>query len=106
MTETAETVVKPQKKRSLLMRLFGIKLWGAVKLLVLCVFVGFIVLASQFDPNSRNVDVLAATANIAKQAWSAAGWATTNFWKPAVAGATVVLPIWILWRLISLPFRK
>nr|WP_233350943.1 DUF6460 domain-containing protein [Hyphomonas sp. ND6WE1B] len=29
-----------------------------------------------------------------------------NFWKPALAGATIVLPLWILWRLVSLPFRK
>jgi len=100
----AETA-KPAK-RSVLLRLFGIKPWGAIKLTLICIFVGFIVLASQFDPRDPQVDVAAATWNIAQQAWSAAGWAAVNFWKPAVTGATVVLPIWILWRVVSLPFRK
>jgi len=111
MTDTVDPPVvdtKPAKpaKRSLLMRLFGIKVWGAIKLTIICIFVGFIVLASQFDPRDPQVDVAAATWNIAQQAWSAAGWAAVNFWKPAATGATVVLPIWLLWRLVSLPFRK
>ena len=93
-------------KRPLLRRLFGISPWGALKLVFICIFVGFIVLASQFDPRDPQVDVAAATWSIAKQAWSAAGWAVTNFWKPAATGATVVLPVWLLWRLVSLPFRK
>ncbi len=88
------------------MRLFGIKVWGAIKLVIICIFVGFIVLASQFDPRDPQVDVAAASWNIAKQAWAAAGWAAVNFWKPAVTGATVVMPIWLIWRLVSLPFRK
>ena len=90
----------------MLRRLFGIKVWGAIKLVVICIFVGFIVLASQFDPTDPQVDVAAASWNIAKQAWAAAGWAAVNFWKPAVTGATVVLPIWLIWRLVTLPFRK
>ena len=107
MTDTPATPA-PEKpgKRSVLKRLFGIKVWGAIKLIIICVFVGFIVLASQFDPREPQVNVGAATVNIAKQAWAAAGWAVVHFWKPAATGATVVLPIWLLWRLVSLPFRK
>lgn len=108
MTETVEppVVEASSGKRPLLVRLFGIKIWGAVKLIVICIFVGFIALASQFDPRDPQVNVAAATWNIAQQAWSAAGWAAVNFWKPAAAGATIVLPIWLLWRVVSLPFRK
>lgn len=110
MTEIPTTPVEPPEKvdgkSSLLRRLFGIKIWGAIKLVIICIFVGFIVLASQFDPRDPQVDVAAASWNIAKQAWAAAGWAVVNFWKPAVTGATVVLPIWLIWRLVSLPFRK
>ena len=101
-----ETQSSEKPARSLLRRLFGIKVWGAIKLVVICIFVGFIVLASQFDPTDPQVDVAAASWNIAKQAWAAAGWAAVNFWKPAVTGATVVLPIWLIWRLVTLPFRK
>jgi len=99
---------KPGKppKRPLLMRLFGISPWGALKLTGLCILVGFFVMAANFNPASPEADIPGALAAIARQAIAAAGWAIQNFWKPALAGATVVLPLWILWRLISLPFRK
>lgn len=97
--------VRPAK-RPLLLRLFGISLWGAVKLVLVCILVGFIVLASQFDPRAPGVDPGAAIVNVVRSMVAAAGWMARNFWKPALAGATVVMPIWILWRLLSLPFRK
>lgn len=92
--------------RPLLLRLFGISPWGALKLAGLCVFVGFFVIAAQFDPREPNVDVSGAVASMTKSLIQATGWAVRNFWKPALAGAGVVLPIWVLWRLISLPFRR
>lgn len=93
-------------KRPLLVRLFAISIWGGVKLLLLCVLVGLIVMAINFDPRSPDVDMGETVVSLARQAWSAAGWAVANFWKPALAGASVVLPVWVLWRLVSLPFRK
>lgn len=92
--------------RSLLRRLFGIGLWGALKLTALCILVGFFVMAANFDPRSPDANVPGAMAAIFKQTVEAAGWAVRNFWKPALAGATIVLPVWIIWRLVSLPFRK
>ena len=92
--------------RSVLLRLFGIGPWGVVKLLGLCILVGFVVLAANFNPASPDVNMPEAIASIARQTLAAAGWAIRNFWKPALAGAGIVLPIWILWRLVSLPFRK
>ena len=96
---------KPER-RPVLARLFGISIWGALKLLGLCILVGFFVLASQFDPRNPDVDAGAAIASAARAAWSAAGWALRNFWQPALAGAMIVMPLWVLWRLVSLPFRK
>lgn len=93
-------------KRPLLIRLFAISIWGGFKLLLLCVLVGLIIMAINFDPRSPDVDMGETVVRLARQAWSAAGWAVANFWKPALAGASVVLPIWVLWRLVSLPFRK
>ncbi|KCZ85497.1 hypothetical protein HAD_07430 [Hyphomonas adhaerens MHS-3] len=93
-------------KRPLLRRLFGISFWGGVKLTGLCILVGFFVMAANFNPAAQDANIPAALAAIAKQTLAAAGWAVRNFWKPALAGATIVVPLWVLWRLISLPFRK
>ncbi|MEM1035520.1 MAG: hypothetical protein AAGI14_02040 [Pseudomonadota bacterium] len=93
-------------KRHVLRRLFGISLWGWVKLLLLSVLVGFLVIASEFDPASPSVDVWATLKSFLSSSGVALRWAVTNFWQPALAGAGIVLPIWFLWRLISLPFRK
>ena len=97
--------VKPPP-RPILIRLFGVSLWGAFKLALLCVVVGFFVLASQFDPRDPDVDMGSMLAGMTRSAWEAAGWSVRNFWKPALAGAGLVLPVWVLWRLLSLPFRK
>ncbi|MEL6245728.1 MAG: hypothetical protein AAFQ21_09450 [Pseudomonadota bacterium] len=105
--------LKPKKRkkekpppRPVLVRLFGISIWGGVKLALWCVFVGFFVLAAQFDPREPDVAIGPAMAAIVSSAVQAAGWAIRNFWKPALAGAGIVLPLWVLWRLVSLPFRK
>ncbi|MDX1293127.1 MAG: DUF6460 domain-containing protein [Hyphomonas sp.] len=111
---TVEPVPQPPKPRaaaappprSLLARLFGISIWGALKLVGLCILVGFFVLASQFNPSNPDVNIGAAIANVASTTMAALGWAVRNFWKPALAGAAVVIPVWVLWRLVSLPFRK
>lgn len=108
--KTTKSKVKPpsstEEKRPLLRRLFGIGIWGTVKLIALCILIGFFVMAANFDPRAPDADVPAAMAAVFKQTVAAAGWAALNFWKPALAGATIVLPIWVLWRLVSLPFRK
>jgi len=93
-------------KRALLLRLFGIGIWGTIKLVILCIVVGFVLLTMQFDPTSPSFDATETLGLFFKNALATAKWAATNFWKPALTGASLVLPIWILWRLISLPFRR
>ncbi|MEL6284913.1 MAG: hypothetical protein AAFR41_06660 [Pseudomonadota bacterium] len=104
------TTVKPKKpkrrRRHVLLRLFGISLWGWFRLTVLCVLVGLVVMAINFDPRTVEVDVVATANKLANDAMIAGGWLVRNFWQPALAGATVVLPLWVLWRLVSLPFRR
>ncbi|WP_300378862.1 hypothetical protein [Henriciella sp.] len=94
------------QKRPVMQRLFGIDAWGVVKLVVTCLLVGFFLLALEFDPANQDVDVLAALSEILGNFVQAALWAVLNFWQPLLAGASIVLPLWILWRLISFPFRK
>jgi len=105
VASSVETTAKPGK-RHVLLRLFGISLWGWVKLSLLCILVGFLVIAAEFDPASPNVDMGAAIGSFLSTLGGAFSWAVANFWKPALAGAGIVLPIWFLWRLASLPFRK
>lgn len=93
-------------KRALLLRLFGIGIWGTIKLIILCILVGFVLLTMQFDPSSPGFDARKTLGLFFTNAWATAKWAATHFWKPALTGAGLVLPIWILWRLISLPFRR
>jgi len=93
-------------KRALLLRLFGIGIWGTIKLAFLCIIVGFMLLTMQFDPSSPSFDMGKTLVIFFKNSVAAAKWAVTNFWKPALTGAGLVLPIWVLWRLISLPFRR
>ena len=98
---------KPAKpKRPLLLRLFGIGLWGAFKLVMLCILVGFVLLAMNFDPADPAFDMTDAIGAFLKNLLATARWAITNFWKPALAGASIVLPVWVLWRLATLPFRR
>lgn len=93
-------------KRPLLLRLFGLSVWGGAKLVLTCVLVGFVMLAMQFDPAAPGFDATSAIGEFLRNLIGAARWALANFWKPALTGASIVLPIWILWRLATLPFRK
>jgi hypothetical protein len=93
-------------RRPLLRRLFGLSLWGGIKLVLLCILTGFIVIAANFDPRAPSFNPFETLGGIFRQAFAALGWALRNFWQPALIGATVVLPAWVLWRLVSLPFRK
>ncbi|MEO0883404.1 MAG: hypothetical protein AAFY34_11865 [Pseudomonadota bacterium] len=93
-------------KRALLVRLFGVSVWGGVKLVLVCILVGFVMLAMQFDPTDPAFNARAAIGELAQNAVNAARLAVVNFWYPALTGASIVLPIWVLWRLATLPFRK
>ena len=101
-----EPAAPPAEKRPLLKRLFGIGLWGGLKLLALCILVGFFVMAANFDASQPSFDFVEALRAMLRQAFAALGWAIQNFWQPALAGAVIVLPVWTLWRLVSLPWRK
>ena len=95
-----------KRKRHLLLRLFGISFWGWTKLLGLSVLVGFLVIAGQYDPRDPSIDMFAALGGFLTGLLQALRWAIFNFWQPALAGATIVFPIWFLWRLFTLPFRN
>ncbi len=106
----AETELQPtagKERRPLLVRLFSIKFWGAVKLILLCVLVGLIQRAGVIQTRPEDVfDPWSMIQAIWENTFRGLIWALQNGWQPALLGATIVLPIWVLWRLVSLPFRR
>lgn len=101
---------KPRREkkppRPLLVRLFGLKFFGYLKLVLTCVLVGLVMLAIRFNPADPGFDATQAIGDLWTNTVAAAGWTMHNLWKPALAGASVVLPVWVLWRLLTLPFRR
>ncbi len=100
--------VRPEKEapKTVLLRAFSLNIGQALRLLGLSTLVGFFVLAFDYKPSGATLDVGGAFTAIVQRALTAIGWAFESFWKPAVAGALVVMPLWAIWRLIRLPFRK
>ena len=89
-----------------IVRAFSLSAGQALRLLLISTLTGFFVLAFDYAPGATTFDIGGAFTAILHRAFTAIGWALESFWKPALAGAVVVLPIWAIWRLIRLPFRK
>lgn len=99
-------VAAPAVQKPFLVRTFRLSVGQALRLLGISTLVGFFVLAFDFAPTGTTFDLGGAFTAIIHRAFTAIGWAFDSFWKPALAGAVVVLPVWALWRLVRAPFRK
>ena len=110
VTMTSEPDPRPASeetpKRSMTAKLFAVSPWDVVRLVLLSILVGYFLLALDFSADSQGVDILGAIWDVVQTILSALWWIVKNFWKPLLAGAAVVLPVWLIWRLVSLPFRK
>ncbi len=102
----AAPATAPPPRKSFLARTFSLTIGQAFGLLGLSTLTGFFVLAFDFAPTGTTFDLGGAVTAIFNRAFTAIGWAFDSFWKPALAGSVFVLPIWALWRLIQMPFRK
>ncbi|MFN7163689.1 MAG: hypothetical protein ACK4P2_02620 [Hyphomonas sp.] len=98
-------VAEPEPK-PFIVRAFSLSVGQALRLLLISTLAGFFVLAFDYAPGGATFNVGGAFTAIVHRALTAIGWALESFWKPALAGAVVVLPVWAIWRLIRLPFRK
>lgn len=87
-------------------RAFSLSFGQALRLLLLSTLAGFFVLAFDYAPGGATFNAGGAFTAIIHRALTALGWAFESFWKPALAGTVVVLPVWAIWRLIRLPFRR
>ena len=112
--ESEQAAALPQAKapepkaepKPFIVRAFSLSVGQALRLLFISTLVGFFVLAFSYAPGGATFNAGGAFTAIIHRALTAIGWAFQSFWKPALAGLIVVLPIWALWRLIRLPFRK
>lgn len=97
---------KAQAKRPLLARLFSISFWGAARLVIISLVVGIIQRVGWENRKESGFDAVGAIAMIWENTFKGILWIVQHGWKPTLIGATIVLPLWIIWRLVSLPFRK
>lgn len=99
MTEPQKT--SDQSPRSFLQRLLAVRPSDLVILFFLCVLVGMVLALLNVDPARLWVDFFGAVAD----AWTsffenigdALGWALQYFFL----GAVIIIPIWLVWRLIK-----
>lgn len=87
-------------------RAFRLTPGQALRLILLSTLAGFFVLAFDYSPTGASFNAGGAFTAIIHRALTALGWAFESFWKPALAGLVVVVPLWALWRLATLPFRR
>ncbi|KAA5805198.1 hypothetical protein F1654_04225 [Alkalicaulis satelles] len=105
MSQTPDTL-PPPARRTFLQRLVAFKPSDIVLLVVLCVVVGLVLAAFRIDPAELWVDFFGAVA----RAWSAffESIGSTLRWavQYLLLGAVIVVPIWIVVRVITAASRR
>jgi hypothetical protein len=96
----------PHLPRTLQSKLFGIGPSGYFQLAVLCIAVGAVFEAGGLNPFDPGFTVQGAFGGLANGALNVLGWVIQAGWKPMLIGAAVTLPIWLVWRVLSVPFRR
>jgi hypothetical protein len=94
-----------RSRRSISSKMFDLGPWGWIKLALLCLAVGSVLRVSGINPFAPDFTLGGAAVSLGHALVNTTLWALANGWAPALIGAVVVLPLWLLWRLLSLPFR-
>jgi hypothetical protein len=92
--------------RTLQSKLFGIGFSGWFQLIVICVIAGAIFQAGGIDFFSPDFTFTGIASSLANGALNMLGWAVENGWRPLITGALVIIPLWLAWRLLTVPFRN
>jgi hypothetical protein len=92
--------------RTLQSKLFGIGFSGWFQLIVICVIAGAIFQAGGIDLFSPDFTFTGIASSLANGALNMLGWAVENGWRPLITGALVIIPLWLAWRLLTVPFRN
>ena len=93
------------EQRSFASKMFGIGFSGWFQLAVISVVVGAVFQAGGVDFFSPTFTWGGLPGGILNGALAVFGWAIEIGWRPLITGALVVGPIWLAWRLLSVPFR-
>lgn len=93
-------------RRPVWVRMLSIRLGGVVNLVLWSVIIGLAIRFTGFNPFAEPQSGLERAGGMWRQALEAAGVAVRLGWKPALTGAMIVLPIWLVWRFFTLPFRR
>ena len=108
-TPSARPPLKTEKRsrtgRSFWHRAFAIDAWGVAWLILICLLVGMVMEVSGLPFNASQFSLSHTLTTIWQNLVGAILWLFGNGWWPALLGALIVLPIWAIWRLISMPFR-
>jgi hypothetical protein len=94
------------EQRTFADKMFGIGFSGWFQLVVLCVVVGAIFQAGGIDFFAPNFTFTGFVGALANGALNSVGWVLEVGWRPLLAGAVIVVPVWLAWRLLSVPFRN
>ncbi len=96
----------PKPQRSLASRLLGLKIGQFLNLFIWSTLIGVVMKLTNFNPLNPQFDATTTAGNVWQQGLAALSWAISASWKPALTGASIILPIWFCWRVITLPFRR
>ena len=80
----------------------GPPLWVLVRLILLSVLVGVILSALGLDPMNIARSLERLVRGIWDMGWDAVSWV----WRYFLLGAVLVLPIWLIVRLVKAPARR
>ena len=93
-------------KRAFWVRLLSIRIGSAINLILWSVVIGLVMRFSGYGPFTPQQSGLERAGSMWSQFSQLAGMAFSIGWKPALTGAVVVLPLWLMWRFLPLPFRR
>ncbi|OYW88207.1 MAG: hypothetical protein B7Z22_02915 [Hyphomonas sp. 32-62-5] len=79
---------------------------GWTRLVIICVTVGAIFQAGNFNPFAPGFTIGAGLGQIVNGVINIAAWAAQNGGLPLILGALAVLPFWIGWRALVTLFNK
>lgn len=91
--------------RSFIDKLLHVSVYGWIQLALICLLFGAIIDAGQINPFEPGFSWSDALGRAGSAALGIASWAIGSAWKPLLIGVLVVGPIWLIWRLITVPFR-
>jgi hypothetical protein len=72
------------------------------RLVLICILVGVVLSVLGFDPGN----IMASVRNLFRNLWDFGFDAFRSLWRYFLLGAVIVIPIWIIVRLMSAPRKK